>query len=118
MIYPPNFKEKIAFSTLEEMLKNHCLSALGQKHVEQLCFETDYETLFQTLSQTEQFKIMLEEIGNFPSQDYFDLTETLKNLEVQGNFIELEPLQNFQSSLRSEERRVGKECRSRWSPYH
>ena len=23
-----------------------------------------------------------------------------------------------QSQLRSEERRVGKECRSRWSPYH
>src|ERR1043166_9088751 len=30
------------------------------------------------------------------------------------------PLQNLlvRSSLRSEERRVGKECRSRWSPYH
>ena len=24
----------------------------------------------------------------------------------------------IQSWLRSEERRVGKECRSRWSPYH
>ncbi len=24
----------------------------------------------------------------------------------------------FKSSFRSEERRVGKECRSRWSPYH
>ena len=24
----------------------------------------------------------------------------------------------FSSSIRSEERRVGKECRSRWSPYH
>ena len=24
----------------------------------------------------------------------------------------------FASNLRSEERRVGKECRSRWSPYH
>ena len=24
----------------------------------------------------------------------------------------------FVSALRSEERRVGKECRSRWSPYH
>ena len=23
-----------------------------------------------------------------------------------------------QADLRSEERRVGKECRSRWSPYH
>ena len=25
---------------------------------------------------------------------------------------------NSHTSLRSEERRVGKECRSRWSPYH
>ena len=24
----------------------------------------------------------------------------------------------FDSDMRSEERRVGKECRSRWSPYH
>src|SRR5690348_17789327 len=27
-------------------------------------------------------------------------------------------VQPFQRDLRSEERRVGKECRSRWSPYH
>ena len=27
-------------------------------------------------------------------------------------------LQRAKHSLRSEERRVGKECRSRWSPYH
>ena len=26
--------------------------------------------------------------------------------------------ENLTSVLRSEERRVGKECRSRWSPYH
>ena len=25
---------------------------------------------------------------------------------------------NFSTRKRSEERRVGKECRSRWSPYH
>src|SRR2546430_4974940 len=28
------------------------------------------------------------------------------------------PLAPAQSQMRSEERRVGKECRSRWSPYH
>ena len=27
-------------------------------------------------------------------------------------------LKNYGMSYRSEERRVGKECRSRWSPYH
>ena len=26
--------------------------------------------------------------------------------------------QNKENRMRSEERRVGKECRSRWSPYH
>ena len=28
------------------------------------------------------------------------------------------PFRKAEQSLRSEERRVGKECRSRWSPYH
>ena len=28
------------------------------------------------------------------------------------------PMDRFRPSSRSEERRVGKECRSRWSPYH
>ena len=29
-----------------------------------------------------------------------------------------QPLRDGQTFMRSEERRVGKECRSRWSPYH
>src|SRR2546430_9018284 len=28
------------------------------------------------------------------------------------------PLHSYYNAFRSEERRVGKECRSRWSPYH
>ena len=30
----------------------------------------------------------------------------------------MEKAREFQKNIRSEERRVGKECRSRWSPYH
>ena len=34
-------------------------------------------------------------------------------------YINGEDAKNFlQNLIRSEERRVGKECRSRWSPYH
>src|SRR5438309_11985076 len=32
--------------------------------------------------------------------------------------VRLDRLQHLRDHLRSEERRVGKECRSRWSPYH
>ena len=34
------------------------------------------------------------------------------------NFIGLSYLLVYIGAVRSEERRVGKECRSRWSPYH
>ena len=36
------------------------------------------------------------------------------NVEIEENT----EIQSHVSILRSEERRVGKECRSRWSPYH
>ena len=34
------------------------------------------------------------------------------------NYIGLKSWSNGNQGTRSEERRVGKECRSRWSPYH
>ena len=39
------------------------------------------------------------------------LKDTEKNLVSRELFISI-------AVIRSEERRVGKECRSRWSPYH
>src|ERR1051326_5727931 len=59
-----------------------------------------------------------------PNVDYSALTCTDSNSGLHREFpsdsiassaVSL-PLSN--ASLRSEERRVGKECRSRWSPYH
>src|SRR5256885_16220036 len=35
-----------------------------------------------------------------------------------GHLLRVELRRQLQGDVRSEERRVGKECRSRWSPYH
>ena len=40
--------------------------------------------------------------------------ELIKQVEINIDYI----LMKVAEQLRSEERRVGKECRSRWSPYH
>ena len=40
---------------------------------------------------------------------------TAEELFGAGSTLAIEP---FPTQSRSEERRVGKECRSRWSPYH
>src|SRR5574337_35 len=55
-----------------------------------------------------------------PPNEYSELISFrivwLDLLAVQGTLKSL--LQHHSSKARSEERRVGKECRSRWSPYH
>ena len=46
-----------------------------------------------------------------------NLLLSLKKNDLELNFYSsLDP--EIMNKLRSEERRVGKECRSRWSPYH
>ena len=55
--------------------------------------------------------------SNIPSIEQIKIP--LPSLEVQERYANI--LDNFEqicNDLRSEERRVGKECRSRWSPYH
>ena len=45
--------------------------------------------------------------------------QTHHSQEIKDNYDELEGSQvSIAGRMRSEERRVGKECRSRWSPYH
>ena len=57
---------------------------------------------------------MLESHGvkRLPSQKEWEMTEK-ENL-----ILKSETAYELGGGSRSEERRVGKECRSRWSPYH
>ena len=57
----------------------------------------------------------IENIGEAESEvaEFAKKREELKNSVKAKELIDVEI-----SSERSEERRVGKECRSRWSPYH
>ena len=71
--------------------------------------------------------VQLEDSPIFPISARRALDHKLKNGMSSSNdsdwqstrFGDLEQfLSTFLSDDRSEERRVGKECRSRWSPYH
>src|SRR3712207_7305203 len=42
----------------------------------------------------------------------------ITNISSMGGFLPVPGQTIYGASKRSEERRVGKECRSRWSPYH
>ena len=44
----------------------------------------------------------------------YDLKDSKTKIDIKDDELSIVSL----SDMRSEERRVGKECRSRWSPYH
>ena len=62
---------------------------------------------------------------NIGSLQYIRQILTAKKEEIDSNTVivgdfntSLTPMDRSSKMKRSEERRVGKECRSRWSPYH
>ena len=48
----------------------------------------------------------------------FDIRKYYKTADFDFDESYKQMKEIIKSNLRSEERRVGKECRSRWSPYH
>ena len=64
--------------------------------------------------------------GTFEKKDLYIEGEYISNKTTDNKEVEAEGCYvipglvdiHFHGCVRSEERRVGKECRSRWSPYH
>ena len=56
--------------------------------------------------------------GSVSTKEIYQAVKEQLGLEVdKKKIVVVEPIKTF-GTTRSEERRVGKECRSRWSPYH
>ena len=70
----------------------------------------------------EENLVRLHVVANSDSQEDQDLKLQVRDAivaQLNGVMEELDSAQEAKEFLaRSEERRVGKECRSRWSPYH
>ena len=56
------------------------------------------------------------EVFQFANENIF--VKILDNVREKDVFLIQPTSHPVNQSIRSEERRVGKECRSRWSPYH
>ena len=86
-----------SYEALSLKAKEIVTSELGQHKALTLCAATGG-------SPTRMYELLVEEAGRQP--ELFSQFTVLK-LDEWGGI-----------PMRSEERRVGKECRSRWSPYH
>ena len=68
-------------------------------------------TLYTDLNTGDKFQVIISVTGGTNNDVDLIITDPQGKTLVSGRV-------NQHHYLRSEERRVGKECRSRWSPYH
>ena len=52
MIYPQNFEQKIGFDQIRQLLKDKCLSTLGEERVNEMNFSDHFEEVDELLNQS------------------------------------------------------------------
>lgn len=101
MIYPENFEYKIGFDKIRQLLIAKCLSPLGEEKVTNLVFSSDYTHISESLSQTEEFMRIINEEDNFPTNYFLDVRHALRNIRVEGTWIDEAALFDLRRSLQT-----------------
>lgn len=99
MIYPQNFEQKIGFDQIRQLVREKCLSTLGEERVETMRFSTQREEVEESLNRVEEFVRILREEDAFPDQYFFDVRPSLKKVRIEGTYLDEQELFDLRRSL-------------------
>lgn len=99
MIYPQNFEQKIGFDSIRHLLKEKCLSTLGEERVDEMAFSESYQDINEWLEQVMEFMRIIQEEDDFPDQYFFDVRPSLKRIRVEGMYLDEQELFDLRRSL-------------------
>ena len=99
MIYPQNFEQKIGFDQIRQLLKDKCLSTLGEERVNEMNFSDHFEEVDELLNQVAEFVRIIQEEDNFPDQFFFDVRPSLKRIRIEGMYMDEQELFDLRRSL-------------------
>ena len=99
MIYPQNFEQKIGFDSIRHLLKEKCLSTLGQERVNEMAFSESHDEINCRLEEVTEFVRIIQEEDEFPSQYFFDVRPSLKRIRIEGMYLEEQELFDLRRSL-------------------
>lgn len=99
MIYPDNFEDKIGFSEIRSLLKQRCLSTLGQERADEMTFSADSDEVNEWLCQVREFRRLQTEADSFPLQYFFDVRASVSRLRLEGTHLEENELFDLRRSL-------------------
>lgn len=99
MIYPQNLEQKIGFNEVRTLLKEKCMSSLGEEFIDKMSFSTQYDTITRWLDEVCEFIRIEQEEDNFPAQFFFDLRTSLKRIRIEGMYLDEQELFDLLRSL-------------------
>lgn len=99
MIYPESFEQKIGFTVVREMVKNHCVSSLGVEYCKEMTFSSNFENVNSLLRSTAEMLVIITGDEDLPLGNIHDVTHSLKAIRVPGTFIPATELLRVRQSL-------------------
>lgn len=99
MLYPKNIEQKLGFDQIRDYLKRECLCALGQAYVDRVRFSVDFDLVSKMIYQTEEFRKLLSQNLNFPSNNYIDVTYCFDKIRPEGSFLETDEFRQLKLSV-------------------
>src|SRR2546430_17647485 len=119
------------FNALRALVRRGAQTDTGRERIDRLGPNSDIDKLQRDLRGVAEMIELRRRGARLSFEGIADPTESISRLRIEGTALEpiaiLDVAQLSERALdarsainseRSEERRVGKECRSRWSPYH
>lgn len=100
MVYPATYEQKIGFDQIRKLVSQRCISTLGLNFVQKIKMSTKVENIRMMLEQVEEMRQIMLFDSHFPSQDYFDLSEEIALLKLEGSHIDAESLARLKSMLK------------------
>jgi len=89
MLYPSHFEQKIAFTSIRQLLKDKCVSTLGEEKVDEIQFSSNYDDVMRLLSQTdEMLRVLTTDSDELPIGDFYDVRPALSRVRIEGLFLD------------------------------
>ena len=99
MIYPKTFESKIGFDEIRTLLKERCLSTLGEEMVDAIQPSGESDVINEWLTQVREFRRLQEEADDFPMHYFFDVRQAVARLRLEGTHLDEGELFDLRRSL-------------------
>lgn len=99
MIFPDTFEHKIGFDNIRRDVREYCVSALGERLLDSMGFETDYDIVVRALTEVHEMSGLINAGDDMPLDDVRDVTRQVKSLRVPGTWLPAADLLSVGRSL-------------------